>query len=70
MKLDVRLPIGLMFTIFGLMLVAFGLLADGTIYERSLGVNINLWWGLALLVFGSAMLWLAWRGRHEEPKGD
>ena len=49
MKLDVRLPIGLMFSIFGLMLVLFGLAADPAIYQRSLGVNLNLWWGLVLL---------------------
>jgi len=63
MKLDVRLPIGLMFSIFGVMLVFFGLMADRAIYQRSLGVNLNLWWGLVLLMFGAAMLWLAWRGR-------
>jgi hypothetical protein len=63
MKLDVRIPIGLMFGIFGLMLVVFGLAADGAIYQKSLGVNLNLWWGLVLLLFGLVMLWLAWRGR-------
>lgn len=64
MKLDLRLPIGLMFTIVGLMLAAFGLLADRAIYERSLGVNVNLWWGLVLLAFGGTMLWLALRARR------
>jgi hypothetical protein len=63
MKLDVRLPIGMMFSIFGLMLVLFGLVADPVIYEKSLGVNLNLWWGLVLVLFGFGMLWLAWRGR-------
>lgn len=66
MKLDVRLPIGLMFSIFGLMLVLFGLVADPAIYEKSLGVNLNLWWGLVLLVFGAAMLW--WRRWGRERK--
>lgn len=66
MKLDVRLPIGLMFSIFGLMLVLFGAVADPAIYERSLGVNLNLWWGLVLFLFGAAMLCLAWRGRRAE----
>jgi len=66
MKLDVRLPIGLMFSIFGLMLVLFGVVADPAIYQRSLGVNLNLWWGLVLFLFGAAMLWMAWRGRRRE----
>ena len=63
MNFDVRLPIGLMFSIFGVLLVGFGLIADEAIYERSMGVNVNLWWGLVLLAFGAVMLWLAWRGR-------
>ena len=62
MKLDLRLPIGLMFSIIGALLAAFGLTSDAAIYQRSLGINVNLWWGLVLLVFGLAMLWLVRRG--------
>lgn len=63
MNLDLRLPIGLMFTIFGAMLTGFGLVSDPTIYARSLGINMNLWWGLVLLLFGLIMLGLALKGR-------
>ena len=42
MNLDVRLPIGLMFTIFGVALAGFGLTSDRSIYERSLGINVNI----------------------------
>lgn len=62
MRLDLRLPIGLMFSIVGGMLVVFGLLSNRAIYQRSLGINVNLWWGLALLAFGLVMLFLALRG--------
>ena len=62
MKLDLRLPIGLMFSIFGLLLAGYGVASDPAIYQRSLGVNVNLWWGLVLLVFGLVMLWLVRRG--------
>lgn len=62
MNLDLRLPIGLMFTIVGVLLTAFGLVSDKTIYTRSLNINVNLWWGLVLLAFGVVMLWLARRG--------
>lgn len=62
MKLDLRLPIGLMFSIIGVLLVVFGLASDPAIYQRSLGVNVNLWWGLVLLAFGLVMLWLVRRG--------
>jgi hypothetical protein len=67
MKLDLRLPIGLMFTIFGILLVGFGLTSDPAIYQRSLGVNVNLWWGVVLLVFGLVMLGLVMRGRRATP---
>jgi len=63
MNLDLRLPIGLMFTVFGALLTGFGLISDGAIYTKSLGINVNLWWGLVLLAFGLAMLALAIRAR-------
>jgi len=62
MGLDIRLPIGAMFTLFGLLLVVYGLASNGSIYERSLGININLWWGAVLLIFGVLMLLLGRRG--------
>lgn len=64
MDLDVRWPIGLMFSVFGLLLVVYGLVSDPRIYERSLGTNVNLGWGVVLLGFGVAMLALAFRARR------
>lgn len=61
MHLDLRLPIGLMFTTIGVLLVAYGLISDTAIYAKSLGINVNLWWGMVLLLFGGMMLWLARR---------
>ncbi len=61
MTLDLRLPMGLMFTIFGALLAGFGVVSDNAIYARSLGINVNLWWGLVLLTFGLLMLGLALR---------
>jgi len=62
MGLDIRIPIGLMFAILGIVLIVAGLALDPSIYRRSLGVNINLWWGLVLAVFGAVMLILGRRG--------
>jgi len=64
MNFDLRLPIGLMFTIVGILLTGYGLVSDEAIYARSLGVNVNLWWGLVLVVFGLVMLGLTMRGRR------
>jgi uncharacterized membrane protein HdeD (DUF308 family) len=58
MGLDIRWPIGLMFTIIGAILVihSFSTGSDPELLKRSLGININLIWGLLLLVFGLLML--------------
>jgi putative Mn2+ efflux pump MntP len=64
MKMDLRLPIGLMFGAFGAMLTAFGLVSDRAIYQRSLGINVNLWWGLVLLAFGLVMLYFGIRAER------
>lgn len=62
MGLDIRLPIGLLFAIVGALLTAFGLLSDRALYQRSLGYNVNLWWGLVLFVFGLVFLYYGRRG--------
>jgi ABC-type Fe3+-siderophore transport system permease subunit len=69
MGLDIRLPIGLMFTLIGAMLAVYGFAtqSEPALYERSLGINVNLRWGLVLLVFGVTMLGLFWRGRKSGP---
>ncbi len=64
MKLDIRMPLGLLFVVLGLLLAIFGVASQKELYERSLGVNINLWWGLVLVLFGSCTLLLARRGQQ------
>ena len=61
MGLDIRWPIGVLFMIYGITLVLYGVLADLKIFQSSLGVNIDVWWGAAMLVFGLCMSGLAWR---------
>lgn len=57
MGLDIKIPIGLMFSIFGIILTIFGLITNGNeMYNISLDININLWSGLFMLVFGGGML--------------
>ncbi len=58
MGLDLRLPIGLYFSILGVMLGLYGIItgSDAEMYKRSLDMNINIIWGVVLLLFGLAML--------------
>jgi protein-S-isoprenylcysteine O-methyltransferase Ste14 len=63
MKLDIRLPMGVMFVILGLILVFYGAMtgSDAEMYKRSLNTNINLLWGLVLFFVGAVMVVLARR---------
>ena len=65
MGIDIKLPIGLMFSIIGFMLTIYGLFTSGNtdLYSRSLGININLWSGAGMLIFGLLMLFFAWKSR-------
>ena len=67
MRVDIRLPIGALFVAIGALLAGYGMLADAAIYRKSLGVNVNLWWGLALLVFGAVFVYFGRRG-HAAPR--
>jgi hypothetical protein len=54
---DLRFPLGLLLAFYGVILIGNGAI-EGTLV---LGVNVNLWWGAVLLLFGGAMLYLARR---------
>ncbi len=57
-----------MFTVFGSLLVILALITSGSdmYQQRSLGININLWWGAVLLVFGLLILLLAWSAANKK----
>jgi hypothetical protein len=61
MGLDIRMPLGLLFVATGGLMTIYGLFTRrSAIYQKSLNLNINLIWGLVLLLFGALMLVLAW----------
>ena len=64
MGIDLRYPIGMLFVVFGLLLVLYGLFGGTADDSRSLGININLWWGLIMLLFGAVMFFAAYRKRQ------
>jgi len=65
MGIDIKFPIGLMFSVLGILLTIYGFFtgSDEALYSRSLGININLWSGLGMLLFGSTMLLLFYLSR-------
>jgi len=66
MGLDIRWPIGLMFTLIGALLSVYGVLKREA--SISLDININLVWGVVLLVFGVLMVVFAWRDSNKAEK--
>ncbi len=67
MNFDLRYPVGLMFSVFGLILTGVGAFGGAELSVKSLGINMNLWWGLVMLVFGVLMLVGAIRGNTRKP---
>ncbi|MGI6339760.1 MAG: LPXTG cell wall anchor domain-containing protein [Bacteroidales bacterium] len=58
---DIRIPIGLMFTILGVLITVFGFvtMSDTEMYQKSLNVNVNIIMGIIMLLFGVVMLFLS-----------
>ena len=69
MGLDIRWPIGLMFTLIGVLLTGYGVLNRAASLSQAGGseININLVWGIVLLVFGTGMLLGAIGGKKNPP---
>jgi hypothetical protein len=70
MGIDIRLPLGLLFLLLGAILTIYGLAGDPSLYRQSLGVNINLYWGIVLAAFGVLMFALSRRGTRAEARDD
>jgi hypothetical protein len=71
MHTDIRLPIGLLFSIIGVIITIFGFMTKGAeIYKHSLGININIYSGISLVVFGGIMLAMAYSAQGKASQGD
>lgn len=71
MGLDIRIPLGLIFMITGGLMTVWGIISrHSEIYVRSMGVNMNLWWGLVMLIFGIVMFAVGRRQKwQDDPVG-
>jgi len=65
MGLDIRWPIGIMFTLISVLLIIEGIFTGPS--DKALGMNVDLWWGILLLVFGVGMLLGAMRAGKRPP---
>jgi len=67
--LDLKLPVGGLFSAIGIVLTVYGLISKKEIYERSLGINVNLIWGVGLVVFGASFLLVTFLKKKAAKRG-
>jgi hypothetical protein len=67
---DLRLALGWLFVTLGVLLVIAGVRPDPTSDIKSLGLNINLIWGIVMIVFGAINLWVAARYARKRRRAD
>jgi len=65
---DIRIPIGLMFSILGVLITTYGIFtfSNAEMYQKSLGVNVNIIMGLIMLIFGLLMLLFSKRKKKKQ----
>ncbi len=61
--LDLKLPIGWLLSAYGLLLTVYGLVTKKEMYEISLGLNVNLIWGILTILVGGGFLLAAFLKR-------
>jgi hypothetical protein len=66
--LDIRIPVGLLFVIFGVLLLVFGIATSSysDMYAKSMQINVNLWSGIFMTIFGAFMLGWVKLAKKEE----
>lgn len=55
-RFDIRRIIGGLFLLYGVILVVVGIVGSDADKNKAAGINVNLWTGLAMLVFGALMV--------------
>jgi hypothetical protein len=61
--LDLKLPIGWLLGAYGVLLTVYGLVTKKEMYAISLGVNLNLAWGILMIAIGGGFLLAAFLKR-------
>ncbi len=68
---DIRLMIGGLFVVYGVMLTVAGFFTSAKDLRKAAGININLWLGLGMLILGIAFLvWFKLNPLKPEPHAD
>jgi hypothetical protein len=67
-RFDVRRLIGALFVLYGAILTVLGIVGSSHVKHKAAGINVDLWSGLGMLVFGAVMItWALTRPVAPEP---
>jgi hypothetical protein len=68
MGLDIRIPLGLIFLFIGGLMSVYGFITrtSTVVYEKSMGINLNLTWGLIMFFFGLVMYLVGRRQKWQD----
>ncbi len=58
-RFDIRRLIGGLFCLYAVILIALGIFGSHTVKHKAAGINVDLWTGLGMLVFGALMIFWA-----------
>ena len=71
--IDLRLPIGIFFILVGIIMTVYSIISPAYIPHIKESINIDLYWGIVLLIFGIPMTLFGWRAEKKAknpPAGD
>ncbi len=67
-RFDIRRLIGGLFVLYGTILTVMGIVGSSTVKHKAAGINVDLWTGIGMLIFGALMIfWALYRPTVPEP---
>jgi hypothetical protein len=70
-RFDIRRLVGFLFALYGIVLTITGIVGSSHVRHKADGINIDLWTGLAMIVFAALMLiWAFTRPTLPDPPED
>jgi len=63
--IDLKIPLGGLLVFYGIVLGLYGLFTGKDLYQKSLGINVNLIWGAVMLLLGVILILMCFRKKHE-----
>ena len=67
-RFDIRRLIGGLFLLYGVILTVMGIVGSSSLKHKAAGINVDLWTGIGMLLFGALMVfWALSRPTIPEP---